>query len=183
VSSAHNVFGQAYSLTILTPIADGRESELANYLSGLQSGDQSPLAGVPGTHFARWVVIDDVISEGPAQGEPEHLQYARLLFTSNFDGDLDPYLDALRAGLGASADAIWGHCIGYPGSADGSAFAAYLRRHQIDSSLFFAAYGERTVEDVKRSLAVRTKLIDFALRAQGLAAPELKAAFLEEFKS
>lgn len=183
MSSANNVSGQAYSLTVLTPIADGHETALARYLNGLQSGDQSPLASVRGTHFARWAVIDDVIFEGPDQDEREHLQHARLLFTSNFDGELQLYLETLRTGLGASADKIWGHCIGYPGAADAAAFAAYLHRHQIDSSLFFAAYGERTVGDVKCSLAVRTKLIDFALRAQSLAAPELKAAFLEEFGS
>ena len=45
-----------------------------------------------------------------------------------------------------------------------------MRDHQIDSSLFFAAYGDRTVEHVKRSLALRTKLIEFALHAQGLPA-------------
>ena len=44
-----------------------------------------------------------------------------------------------------------------------------MRPHQIDSSLFFAAYGERTVAEVKRSLALRTQVIEFALRAQGLA--------------
>lgn len=183
MSSASNISGQAYSLTVLTPIIDGHEAVLSQYLDGLQSGDGSPLAGVRGTHFARWVVMDDVIYQGPEQGERDHLQHPRLLFTSNFDGQLEPYLEALRTGLGGSADTIWGHCIGYPGTDDASAFAKYIRRHQIDSSLFFAAYGDRTVEDVTRSLALRTKLIDFALRAQGLAAPELKAAFLEEFSS
>jgi len=182
VSGAKNVFGQAYSLTVLTPISDGHETELARYLDGLPSGDDSPLAGVPGTHFARWVVIDDVIYQGPDQGPREHLQHARLLFTSNFDGgELDPYLEALRTGLGDSADTIWGHCPGYPGRSDADAFSRYVRHHQIDSSLFFAAYGDRTVDDVKRSLALRSKLIGFALGAQGLAAPELKAAFLQEF--
>ena len=161
----------------------GHETGLAQYLNGLESGDQSPLAGVPGTHFARWVVIDDVIYESPDQGERDHLELPRLLFTSNFDGQLDGYLEALRSGLGEAADVIWGHCIGYPGRADGRAFAEYLRHHQIDSSLFFAAYGDRTVEDVKRSLALRMRLIDFALRAQGLSAAELKGAFLREFGS
>lgn len=183
MSSANNTSGQAYSLTVLTPIIDGQETELATYLNGLQSGDQSPLAGVRGTHFARWVVIDDVIYEGPDEGEREHLQHPRLLFTSNFDGQLEPYLEALRTGLGDSANTIWGHCIGYPGTEDAGAFTNYLRHHQIDSSLFFAAYGDRTVEDVKRSLAARTKLVEFVLRAQGLPAAELKAAFLQEFAS
>lgn len=181
MSERNNISGQAYSLTVLTPIIDGHETELAAYLNGLPGGDQSPLAGVPATHFARWVVIDDVVYEGPDEGEREHLRHPRLLFTSNFDGQLDPYLEALRTGLGAAADTIWGHCMDYPGRSDPSAFIAYMRHHQIDSSLFFAAYGDRTVEDVKRSLAVRTKLIDFALRAQGLAASDLKAGFVQEF--
>jgi len=183
VSRGHNISGQAYSLTVLTPIIDGHETELAQYLDALQSGDESPLAGVRGTHFARWVLVGDVIYEGGHQGEREHLKRARLLFTSNFDGALEPYLEALRTGLGTSADEIWRHCIGYPGVEDAGAFADYLGHHQIDSSLFFAAYGDRTVEDVKSSLARRTRFVGFALRAQGLAAPELKAAFLQEFGS
>jgi hypothetical protein len=183
VSAAHNICGQAYSLTVLTPIAEGHEADLADHLSQLPTGDQSPLAGVPGTHFARWVVIDDVIFEGPEQGERDHLQRPRLLFTSNFDGQLEPYLEALRTGLGDSADSIWGHCAGYPGTGDPDTFAAYFRHHQIDSSLFFAAYGERTVDEVKRSLAARAKLIAFALRAQGLPAAQLRSTFLEEFGS
>ena len=83
MSSANNISGQAYSLTVITPIIDGHETELAHYLNGLQSGDQSPLAGVHGTHFARWVVIDDVVYEGPDQGQREHLAHPRLLFTRN----------------------------------------------------------------------------------------------------
>jgi hypothetical protein len=181
MSKSRNVSGQAYSLTVLTPIIDGHETHRSQYLGGLPGGDGSPLAGVPGTHFARWVVIDDVIYEGPDQEDRDHLEHPRLLFTSNFDGDLDPYLEGMRTGLGESADTIWGHCIGYPGHNDADAFRRYMLHHQIDSSLFFAAYGDRTVQDVRRSLAVRTKLIEFVLRAQGLDAGALKAAFLEEF--
>jgi hypothetical protein len=180
VSDSHNRSGQAYSLTVLTPVQDGHELDLARGLDALESADRSPLANVAGTHFARWVVIGDVVYEGAEQGERDHLQHPRLLFTSNFDGELEPYLDGLRTGLGASADAIWGHCIGYPGSADARSFSRYLRAHQIDSSLFFAAYGDRTVQEVIRSLAVRRRLIDFALRAQGLGATDLKSAFLRE---
>ena len=169
--------------TIFGGLTAWQETQLARYLDGLQSRDQSPLAGVRGTHFARWVIIDDVIYEGPDEGDREHLKHARLLFTSNFDGDLDSYLEMLRTGLGDSADAIWGNCIGYPGSGEARAFADYMRHHQLDSSLFFAAYGDRTVEDVKRSLALRTRFTTFALKAQGLPASELKAAFLQEFSS
>jgi hypothetical protein len=181
VSGAHNISGQVYALTVLTPILDGHETELAEYLDTLPPGEQSPLARVPGTHFARWVIIGDVVYEGLEQKERDHLKQPRLLFTSNFDGELAPYLEALRVGLSESADEIWGHCRGYPRSADARAFTDYFAAHQVNNSLFFAAYGDRTVADVRRSLALRTELIDFALRAQGLGAVELKRAFLESF--
>ncbi len=180
MSDARNTNGQAYGLTVLTPIAQGRESDLVLALDGLEPGERSPLAQVPGTHFARWVVIDDVVYEGPPQRR-DHLDRGRLLFTSNFDGGLAAYLEGLRTGLGALADTIWGHCEGYPGSGDGPAFASYMRSHQVDSSLFFAAYGEHTVEEVRGSLAKRRRLAEFALGAQRLAPAELQAAFRREF--
>jgi hypothetical protein len=180
VNDGHNTCGQAYALTVLTPILEGRESSLARHLDALQGGSASPLARVHGTHFARWVVIGDVVYEGGDQRR-DHLNLGRLLFTSNFDGRVEPYLEVLRTGLADAADTIWGHCAGYPGSADAAAFAGYLRAHQIESSLFFSAYGERTVQDVTHSLAVRRNVIDFALRAQGLPAAELQAAFRETF--
>jgi hypothetical protein len=179
VTGRHDISGQAQAMSVLTAIRDGEENALARHLNGLGSGDASPLASVPATHFARWVVIGDVVYQG--KGSREHLNCGQLLFTSNFDGDLAAYLESLRTGLGKSADAIWGHCHGYPGSDDASRFAGYLRAHQVESSLFFAAYGDRTVTDVKASLAIRLKLIDFALRAQGLAPEALQAAFAASF--
>ena len=143
MNDRRNTFGQAYGLTVLTPIAEGRESGLARHLNDLEGGDASPLARVPGTHFARWVLIGDVVYEG--SGKRDHLSSGRLLFTSNFDSPLEPYLETLRTAIGEVADAIWGHCAGYPGSGDAAAFAGYLRGHQLESSLFFAAYGDRTV--------------------------------------
>jgi len=180
MNDGRNMFGQAYGLTVLTPILDGRESALTRYLHTLPGGPASPLARVPGTHFARWVVIGDVVYEGAGQRR-DHLKLGRLLFTSNFDGPIGSYLEALRTGLGEVADAIWDHCAGYPGSADAAAFTSYMRGHQIESSLFFAAYGDRTVEDVKRGLTVRCKLIDFAVQAQNMAAAELQTAFQKTF--
>ena len=180
MNDARNTSGQAYGLTVLTPIRDGHETQLARYLDLLQGGDGSPLAGVTGTHFARWVVIGDVVYEGPRQRR-DRLKLGRLLFTSNFDGPVGPYFEALRTGLGEAADSIWEHCEGYPGRDDAAAFAAYLRRHQVENALIFAAYGDRTAEQVKRSLAVRRDVIEFALLAQGMGAEALQAAFKERF--
>ena len=178
---SHNVSGQAYALTVLTPILDGHAQLLVEQLDALGDGDASPLARVPGTHIARWVVLDDLKFQGAGQRHRDRLQAARLLFSSNFDGDLDRYLDGLRTGMAAEADAIWGHCRGYPGHEDAAAFAAYMRAHQLEAALFFAAYGDQTVDEVHANVAQRRRLIEFALDAQKLDAADLKARFLETF--
>jgi hypothetical protein len=178
--SDHNVSGGAYSLTVLTPVRPERLNALAQHLDALQGGANSPLARVRDTHFARWVIIDDVVYEGPPQRR-DRLATPRLLFTSNFDGGLDGYLEAMRAGFGEDADAIWGHCAGYPGRDDSGRWAAWFRAHQVDSALFFAAYGDLTVGEVLANLELRARLMRFALETQGLAPAELQARFRQAF--
>jgi hypothetical protein len=176
---SRNVSGQAYALTVLTPILDGHAAELTAHLEALPEGPESPLARVPGTHLGRWVVIDDVKFQGHGQRHRDRLGASRLLFTSNFDGDLDAYLEHLQTGLGEDADAVWSHCRGYPGR--GRGFAPWIKAHQLEAALFFAAYGSRTLEQVHADVAVRTQLIEFALAAQGLEPDELKSRFLRTF--
>ena len=166
---------------MLHSVLPGRDVQLAAHLDGVRGGDASPLARVPGTHFARWVVMSDVVFQGAGQRRRDRWSTPRLLFTSNFDGDLDPYLDGLREGMGADADAIWGHCAGYPGRDDAAAFRAWFRSHQVESALFFAAYGDRTVAQVRADVDARQKLMAFALAAQGLPPEQLQARFREAF--
>jgi hypothetical protein len=175
-----NLAGRAYALTVLTPVMPGHDALLRQCLAKLNRGAASPLASLPATHFARWVVFDRPAHTGAplqsnAQGSPH------LLFDSCLDGDRDEYLEAMRTGMSAAADAIWEHCVGYPGSGDAQAFAAYFRRHQVDARLFLAAYPVASVHDVRSSLALRQRLIDFALATQGFDAPALLAAYRQAF--
>jgi hypothetical protein len=178
---SRNVSGQAYALTVLTPILHGHAQALTEHLEALPQGSASPLASVPGTHLARWVVIDQVKHQGQGQRHRDALRESRLLFTSNFDGPLDPYLEALRTGLGEQADAVWSHCRGYPGHRDRAGFPAWLRAHALESVLFFAAYGDQTLDQVRTNLDKRARLIEFVLSAQGLGPADLKARFEEAF--
>jgi hypothetical protein len=171
---------QAYGLTVLTPILADHVSPLAAHLAALWPADASPLARVPGTHLARWVVIGQV-KQQEGQRRRDALKAPRLLFTSNFDGELNPYLEALRTGLAGDADAIWGNCTGYPGHQDAAGFSAWIRHHQIEAALFFGAYGDQTVGEVHANVAARTGLIEFALETRGLDPAALQARFLERF--
>jgi hypothetical protein len=125
------------------------------------------------------VVLDQLVYEG--EEERDTWKAPRLLFTSNFDGPLEGYLEALRSGLGADGDTVFGHCADYPGSAGAAAWTSWIRARTVPSSLFFAAYGEQTVQEVQANLALRARLIAFALDAQGLPAAELQTRFAEAF--
>jgi hypothetical protein len=175
-----NRSGQAYALTVLTPIKVGREAALREHLDGLPGGAESPLAKVAGTHFARWVIIPQLVYEGPPQQRDE-LSSQYLLFTSNFDGGLDAYLDELHRRLAPEAEAIWGECAGFPGTGDGDAFKGYLRRNQLDTTFFVAAYPNATLPEVLDALSLRERLIAFAVRGQGAHPPSLHASFRETF--
>lgn len=177
-----NVAGQAYAFLALTPIRPGERDELKAYLEGLRAAGTSPFARVPGTHMARFVVIDQFFTKPSyKQRKADKLEDPYLVFSSNFDGGRDAYLDTLCATMGAEAQKIWGRCIGCPEKAEGDALKAYLVHNQIDTGLFFAAYPNATVPEVRRCLKQRDHLIEFALRTQGMDAAALQKAFVEEF--
>ncbi len=177
-----NVSGQAYAFMAMTPVMPGEEQPLAEYLRGLRGLGPSPLAKLPRTHFARFVVAPD-FHHDPTWKQPkeDHLDLNYLIFTSNFDGGLDSYLDELCEQLAPEAKEIWGRCVGCPESARGAALKAYLEHNQIDTGMFFAAYGHATVGMVKQALRAREQTIAFAIKAQGMQPEALQQAFLAEF--
>jgi len=181
MGDGRNRVGGAYSLTVFAPILAGHEDAVQSVIEGLPVGAGSPLARLDGLHFSRLQIFRELVHQGDAQRRRDRLRSSQLVFTSTFDGELDPYLDAVCERLGAEADGWWAHCAGYPGSADPAAFKRYIRDHQVDSSLFASAHPNATVARVCESLELRERIVDFAAGAHGLGAAELQAVFRERF--
>jgi hypothetical protein len=167
--------GQACALTVMTPIKSGQETELRAYLEALPRRP-SPLARLKRTHFARWVVVSDFVND-------DHLCAPFLIFTSNFDGAADSYLDELCHELMPEALQIWGRCAGCPASTAGGELKEYLLQNRIKTGYFVAAYPNASVAMVQRSLEVRERMIGLAVRAQSMSAAGLQRAFAKEFGS
>jgi hypothetical protein len=175
-----NRVGGVYALTVFTPILHGHEDELRAHLEALPVGADSPLARLDDLHLSRIQIIDALVDQGPPHRR-ETLKRSHLLFTSTVDGDLDPYLDAICERIGDEADGWWGHCDGYPGTADRAAFRRYIRAHKVDTNLLGVANPGATVRDVRQSLALRERVVDFAAEVQGLDATALRKRFLTAF--
>ena len=164
-------------LCVVVPVAGGREDALRERLRALPTGPRSPMIRVHGTHFARWTIVrlEDRL------GRPDPEQPPLLLFASEFDGELEPYVDRLCAKLGREAHDIWGHCEGYPGP-DSGALARFLLEHRVEPGYSVVAYPDATVDEVRAAFALRERLNDFLVRAAPLDSHALRHAWLQRFR-
>ncbi|MGH8885999.1 MAG: hypothetical protein ACRDYX_12655 [Egibacteraceae bacterium] len=140
--------GQVTELTVIAPLKYRAADSLRNILNGLQTSPDSPIKQISTIHFARWVIFDND---------------QRLLFTSNFDGSWEGYLRDFSMKAPDGMDRIFGHCDGYPerGCRDFEAFKEYVRKHQVPTDLFYAAYPESSVRAVSEGLRVKALTDDF----------------------
>ena len=180
MGESRNRFGTAYALTVFTAILPGHTDEVRSLIETLPRGEAAPFARLEQVHFARLQIFDHLVYQGAPQ-KPDTLKSNYLVFTSSFDGRLDPLLEAICERLPAEADSWWSHCVGYPGTADRAAFKRYIEHNKIHTSLFGVAYPTASVGDVRESLALRERVLDFAVEAQGLDAAELQERFRERF--
>ena len=182
--------GRSYAFVSLTPIRHGHEAALTKHLKGLQATG-SPLAQLPFVHFGRWMIIDQLKMSWPgAPRRPTRLRSQYLLFTASVTAPSDgtygrdlpgSFLTELAARIPADADAIWRHCVGYPGVTPVAAFVRYLTKSQLDTLLFHVGYPDVTVEEVRQALAARDGLASFASNHQDEANPaSLREAYLKE---
>lgn len=175
-----NVSGQSYGLNAFMPIAPGEAAAVQRHLEDLPVGADSPLARLRQLHCSRLHVLETLVYQGAPQ-EPEALQSAFLIFTASFDGDLDRFLDDICTQLPAEADAIFGRCVSYPGTADAAEFRRYVRHNQVHNHYFLTPYPDSTVGEVREALDVRKRVAEFAAGAQGMDDVTLQQAFGEAF--
>ena len=140
------------TLTVLAAIRPGEEEPLREVLRPI-GDDIKGKRLEPGAvrielrhsrhiHFARFVVLDD-----PDRGRDRK----RLLYSANYDGELDRHLAELIA-ITPDMDAIWGRLEGYTGPA---AFAEFIRAHTQEPEAFYIAFRDETVERLHDAIAFR----------------------------
>jgi hypothetical protein len=122
------------------------------------------LARVRTIHFARWVWID---------------KKRRLCFMSNYDGNLESYMDDFINKAGFGLNFVFSNGIGYPatqwlvadGCKDEQKFKNFLYRHQFYTQVWYNGHSGLTAADLQRNASIR----------EGLDARELTAAQANEW--
>ena len=185
-----NKSGNAYALTVLCPIRGGLPPAssagrgqtytalLQKQLQELHMNEQSPMAQVPNTYLCRFWVLSDV----PYQGKPaflEHLKSDYLVFSSDFHGELDRYLEGMWNALEAGVRAILWHCVGGEAVNDAKSFIEYIKRCQVTTTFFFNGATDEPLAQQLKNLYLKQEFSKFAFENQGKTAQELQAAFRE----
>ncbi len=135
------------------------------------------MAKVPNTYFCRFFVLDDVVYEGkPAR--VEHLRSKYLVFTSNFQGDLELYLEGMWAHAEKFVRDVWQFCVRFREDVnDAASFVRYIKECQVETTFYFNGSTDDALAEQLKALYLKQELSKFAYQHAGLPAAELQAAF------
>jgi len=104
----------------------------------------------PSTHFARWVILDDL-------AEP------RLYFSACYDGTFESYLAEITSKLGAGMEAIWTCCKGYyiRSASNPKEFAEFLLPYSFQPNILLVAFPGLSARQIIENIEFRTVFDDW----------------------
>ncbi len=193
-----NTSGNAYGLTALIPIKndtvvideDSQQSCASKVRELLQQwpvNEKSPMAAVPNTYICRFYVLNDVFYEG-SPAEEDHLKSKYLVFSANFHGELDAYLQGMWEAAGKELTKILEHCVAFDKVTSQYSFVKYIKRCQVYNDLFFNGSNDDSLDEQLKALYLKQAFSHFVFTHQTLIqsgeknAAELQKAFQEFIK-
>jgi hypothetical protein len=183
----HPFPGKSYPMTVITPVRPRwrwLQRLVASVFKRLSLDVVHQLAFI---HFARWITIrHDALPRLTAAQPAERLSDDLYLFTTNFNGPWDQYIDAFGRieGVRGGLDWLWWTSRGFPGAWPMRPFKRYIRYFQYPIDLYYNAYPGASVRDIAAAIALDSRLTSFlAETAQPLPDAEFRrryASFLDE---
>lgn len=165
------------ALIVIAPITEDQVESASDAIAQTPTGPGSPFALLPSTHFARWVVLANLLD---ADDDPVEPRRPYLLFCADLDGSLEDWATSACERAGPQLDRVWRHCEGYPGSGEVGRFLDYLRVHQVSAGFSICSYSA-TVDEIRASLTLQRQLRELAELQQGLSPAELRRVYGARF--
>lgn len=159
-------------LTYLLPVEADQEKSLRSTLAKFERGT-SPFSKVPGTHVARFVVINWLGTGDPTNRR--RLRPARLLFSAVVDGPEEGWLFGLFKKQGTTLEEVWRHCSGWSAEPR-EAWTPWLLGYRLTPSHRVVAH-DATVAKIRRGLALQRAMSRLKFEAEGLKPGDLRAAY------
>ena len=156
-----NIAGKAYAMNVITP-SKRRLTWIGRFVFNYARQKPETIDGLLGLsliHFARWVIIKP--SEWPDLGQgKQQLKNDYMLFSSNFNGTWDQYIDAFSDGIPSGLNLFWITAIGYPLSIPSTPFKNYITHNQINNDYYYNATPGSAQRDIKGSIKVYSAVLN-----------------------
>ena len=112
--------------------------------------NRGSLVGIKTIHFAHWTKLDS----------------GQFFFASNYDGTVKSYNDDFIDKVWAGTNLVFSNGVGWPrsflliwgGLQDEQLFKNYLRRHQIPTQVWYAAYPDLSIKNINNNAKIRAGL-------------------------
>jgi hypothetical protein len=123
---------------------------------------RADLAGVKSIHFARWTMLDG---------------RRRAIFTSNYDGSVESYMDDFIDKVAFGLNASFSHGENFPrtrflffeGARREDEFKDHLRIRQIPTQVWYSAYDQLSAANLHNNAMIRSGLFGTMTRADAAA--------------
>lgn len=149
------------TFTVMAEVENDRLSALRDLLGRIPDHvdrwDVVPFDKLHGLHFARIILFD------PTEDLDHRSVPAQLALLTDVDAPLGSHLDELSTLGGSGLDAVFSHCVGYPGAEHRSAAArhAFLRTHRVKAAAAHINRRGRSVEQIRQEDALQREINGF----------------------
>jgi hypothetical protein len=167
--------GSSYAVTVITPIRPDQTAALSDELDKLKPGKSSPFYDLPDVQFARWVIIEQLLTDWRGAPKPPptvaspYLLFGADLTAPAYRADRlpDSFFRDMATRIEVTCNAVWGNCLECPDASDVDAFVDYLKDSQINVGLYYSAFPDLTAAEIANVLSVREQFARFARDHQG----------------
>jgi hypothetical protein len=160
--------GKATPMTVITPVRPRWRPVAWLVLAVFRHLKLDVVRQLAFIHFARWLVVrrDRLPHLSPEQ-PVEQLDDDWFIFSTNFNGPWDQYIDAfgMVAGVRGGLDWLWSTSRGFPGAWPMRPFKRYIRYFEYPLDLYYNAYPGASVRDIACALELSPKFDAFLAAA------------------
>jgi hypothetical protein len=129
-------------------------------------------------HFVRWSVVKEFPFNGPPQ-DNDRLNYAYLLFESNFDGPWQHYIDGFAYCIPRDIRYLWGRGPAFPGPPPAEPLKKWIADNSMEGGTYYSAYPSATTKMVLGALETRDGLRKLVADSASLRPEDFKARYAQ----
>ena len=156
--------GKSYPLTIFSAVPVYHRWILWLLLNIFRHVPLTIVGQIMFIHFACWLPVNRKKWPRLSEDQPrEELKDDYFLFTTNFNGPWDQYIDAfgLIHGVRRGLNLLWGTSRGYPGAWPLRPFKRYIHYYEFPLDLYYNAYPGMSVRDILLASDLSDRLDQF----------------------